>query len=56
MTTMTKQVDVSLFNDFLKKNKSKISSFAKTNPSISRNDEWRNEDCWDRDYEEKVQK
>ena len=55
MTTAT-QINISLFNDFLKNNKSKIDSFVKTNPSISFDDEWRKEDCWDEDYKEKTHK
>lgn len=41
------RIDNSVFNDFLKVNKSKINSIVSKNPSISKDNEWRTEDFWD---------
>lgn len=35
------------FNDFLKANAVKINLTVPKNPSIKKDDEWRNEDFWD---------
>lgn len=39
--------------DFIRINKEKISKITPKNPSISKDDIWRKEDFWDKDYEEK---
>lgn len=53
MANTAMKMDNTVFNQFLKANKAKINSIAPKNPSISKNDEWRKEDFWDEDYEEK---
>ena len=47
------KMDANLFNDFLKMNKAKIDSIVPKNPSISKNDEWRDEDFWDDEEKDK---
>lgn len=41
------KIDNNTFNAFLKANKDKINAMIPKNPSISKDDEWRNEDFWD---------
>ena len=38
--------------DFIKKNKSKIDAITPRNYTISKDDEWRKETCWDKLSEE----
>lgn len=47
------KMDCSSFSDFLKINKTKIDSVVPKNPSISKDDEWRAEEFWTEDEEEK---
>ncbi|MFA9465600.1 MAG: hypothetical protein ACERKN_15050 [Velocimicrobium sp.] len=46
------KIDNNFFNDFLKLNKTKINAITPKNPTISKDDEWAKEDCWDNDYKE----
>lgn len=41
------KIDNNFFNEFLKINKAKIDAVTPKNPTISKDDEWRNEDFWD---------
>lgn len=50
MTGTTLKIDNNLFNQFLKTNKEKIDSVVQKNPSISKSDEWRNEEFWNDDW------
>lgn len=56
MTNAVVKSDNTLFDEFLKINKAKINSIVSRNPSISINDEWRNEDFWTDDNGEKDDK
>lgn len=47
------KVDNNMFNQFLQANKEKINLLAPKNPSIAKDDEWRQEDFWDTDEEGK---
>lgn len=49
MTGTVLKMDNSMFNKFLAINKETINSIVPRNPSISKDDEWRNEDFWDED-------
>lgn len=40
------------FSEFIKKNREKIIKNTPYNPSISKNDEWREETEWDERYKE----
>lgn len=46
------KIDNNYFNEFLKLNKAKIDVITPKNPSISKEDEWYSETCWDTDYKE----
>ena len=46
------QIDNMKFNEFLKANKTKINTIIPKNPSITKDDEWYNENCWDEDNKE----
>lgn len=50
------KVDNNFFNNFLKLNKAKINAITPKNPTISKDDEWAKEDCWDNDYKEQNDK
>ena len=56
MFTNTVQVNNFKFNEFLKANKDKINTMLPKNPSIKKDDEWRNEDFWDELYKESTKK
>lgn len=47
MTATALKMDNNIFNQFLQANKEKINSVVPTNPSITKSDEWRQEDFWD---------
>lgn len=49
MTGTALKLDNLTFNQFLQANKEKINSVVPKNPSISKDDEWRQEDFWDED-------
>lgn len=53
MANAAVKMNCSSFNDFLKMNKAKINSVVPKNPSISKDDEWRTEEFWTEDNEEK---
>ena len=46
------KVDNKFFNEFLRLNKTKINAITPKNPTISKDDEWAKETCWDNDYKE----
>ena len=48
MTNIAVGIDDSVFREFLRVNKSKIDSIVPKNPCISKDDEWRKEDFWDK--------
>ncbi|MDD3414034.1 MAG: hypothetical protein PHY47_08535 [Lachnospiraceae bacterium] len=52
MNATAVKIDNNFFNEFLKINKSKIDTITPKNPTISKDDEWNKETCWDTDYEE----
>lgn len=54
MANAAVKMNCSSFNDFLKMNKAKINSVVPKNPSISKDDEWRAEEFWTEDNEEKT--
>lgn len=47
MTGTALKMDNTLFNQFLQANKEKIDAVIPKNPSISKTDEWREENFWD---------
>lgn len=49
MTGTALKMNNEIFNQFLKANREKINSVVPKNPSISKTDEWRNENFWDED-------
>ena len=49
MTGTALKMNNDVFNQFLKANKEKINSVVPKNPSISKSDEWRDENFWDED-------
>ena len=53
MANAAVRMNSSSFSDFLKMNKAKINSTVPKNPSISKDDEWRTEEFWTEDDEEK---
>lgn len=53
MTSATVQPSNISFSDFIKQNSKKIHAITPVNPTISKDDEWRDEDFWDTLHEEK---
>ncbi|MDO4562233.1 MAG: hypothetical protein Q4C12_00205 [Clostridia bacterium] len=51
MPTAVNKIDIALA-ELLRKNKDKIKSITPSNPPISKDDEWRDEDEWDDLYKE----
>ncbi len=47
----TANIELSL-SELIKIKYSKIAASSPLNPTIKKNDEWRNETCWDKDYKE----
>lgn len=41
------KIDNNFFNEFLKLNKAKINAITPKNPTITKDDEWRNEPEWE---------
>lgn len=52
MTGTALKMNNDIFNQFLNANREKINSIVPKNPSISKSDEWRNENFWDEDEQE----
>jgi len=53
MTSATVQPNNISLSEFIKLNSKKIHAVTPINPSISKGDEWRDEDFWDSLYDEK---
>ena len=49
------KIDNNFFNEFIKLNKAKINAITPKNPTISKDDEWAKETCWDNDYKELIE-
>ena len=51
-STMIRSKSIS-FSDFIKANREKIADITPKNPTISKDDEWRKEDGWDKEFKVK---